>query len=219
MYDFVKPRQRRKVFAVKGHKGKGRPVLVRPPKAKDKAVHLFIVGVDVAKNRIFSRLRIKPPAPGGTAKPGYMHLCIEQENGAGGAYLKQFANEVAVPRKLPTGEIVTVYQRRAPNEAVDLEVYAFTALHILGDGIRLNSGALADQLAANARRIRPPQPGPNPAAAPAAASGRRIISSGIEHSPLPTCITLPVDTYNGIRYNTVSTQLRDSPARRGRSNK
>jgi phage terminase large subunit GpA-like protein len=177
VYDFVRPRQRRKVFAVKGHKGKGRPPVVRPGKAKDKAIHLFIVGVDVVKNRIFSRLRIKPPESGQQPKPGYMHFCTEQENGADAAYLRQFGNEIAVPRKLPNGEIVHVYKKKGPNEAVDLEVYAFTALHILGDAVRLNLGALAERLA---NAARPMTPAPTGAGAPPAPAGpgRRVISSG-----------------------------------------
>jgi phage terminase large subunit GpA-like protein len=141
---------------VKGHKGKGRPPVLRPGKAKDKAIHLFIVGVDVVKNRVFSRLRIKPPQPGQKPAPGYMHFRTEQENGADAAYLRQFGNEIAVPRKLPNGEMVHVYKKKGPNEAVDLEVYAYTALHVLGDAVRLNLGALAERLGGPA--IRSPDP-------------------------------------------------------------
>jgi len=62
-----------------------------------------------------------------------MHFFVAQMNGADDACFKQFGSEVAVPRKLPSGEVVHVHGKRGPNEAVDLEVYAYTALHIPGD--------------------------------------------------------------------------------------
>jgi phage terminase large subunit GpA-like protein len=163
VYDYVKPRQRQRVYAVKGHKGKGRPVFLRPGKAKDKSVRLFIVGADTAKDKVLSRLRIAPPAEGERAKPGYMHFPMAQEDGADELYLKQFENESPVPRRNKrTGEIVRTYVQRGPNEAIDLEVYALVGLHILGDAIRRDLGAIAARFAkrAAARKAAPPAPDP-----------------------------------------------------------
>lgn len=153
VYAYVKPRQRRRIYAIKGHKGKARPVIVRPGKAKDSAVRLFIIGTETAKDRVFARLRIPSPQPGDPPRPGYMHFPTPQDDGADDEYLRQFGNEEVRTKTLPNGERRREFHKKGPNEALDLEVYNLAALHVLGDGVRLYLGEIARKLNARAAEV------------------------------------------------------------------
>ena len=77
VYSFVRPREGRRVFAIKGVGGEGRALVGRPSKNNVGKVRLFPVGVDTAKELIYARLKIKEPGPGychfpvGNALVGY----------------------------------------------------------------------------------------------------------------------------------------------------
>jgi len=123
VYKFVKARQSRRVFALKGASDKGKEILSKYSLNNRLKVKLFTIGTDTAKDRIFARMKIPAPAP------GYMHLpdWIEDE------YLEQLTSEKAVPRyRKGKGRVREYIKTRARNEALDLEVYALAALYSLG---------------------------------------------------------------------------------------
>ncbi|MGH9685278.1 MAG: terminase gpA endonuclease subunit [Candidatus Acidiferrales bacterium] len=137
VYRFVRARQQRRIFALKGSSEAGKEILGKFSQNNQYRVKLFILGVDTAKDRIFARLKI--PAPG----PGYMHLpdFIEDE------YLAQLTAEKAVRRyKRGRGVVREYIKTRSRNEALDLEVYALAALYVLGQATLRKLGELAEEL-------------------------------------------------------------------------
>lgn len=124
VYQFVKPRAARRVFALKGIAGPGRPVVKISRKQKGKKtrdVDLYQVGVDDAKGIIYSRLKIE------SAGPGYCHFPRDRDE----EYFNQLTGEKLVTRYhkgFPRKEWI---KARARNEALDCRVYALAALKIL----------------------------------------------------------------------------------------
>ncbi len=194
VYDYVKDRQREGVIAVKGEERIGKPMVIRPGKAKDKGVKLWLVGTHTAKTRLFSRLRIEPPGADDPPRPGAIHIPMPQPDGMDEEYLSQFGNNKAVPKRKADGRTVIVYKKTGADEAIDMDVYALAALHACGDKVRASLGQLAAQLAIRADAL-PPRPAsdsapqappaitevakmPAPAMAPRA-RGRRTRSRGI----------------------------------------
>ena len=121
VYQFCKPRYARRIFAVKGFGGEGKPIVSRPTRNNIAKVTLFGVGVDTAKELIYSRLRIK-------------------EHGAGYCHFpKKYTEEYF--RQLTAEKVVTKYRRgfkkrewvlmRPRNEALDCRVYAMSAFTLL----------------------------------------------------------------------------------------
>lgn len=138
VYRFVKPRQSRHVFALKGSSDSGNEILSKFSMNNQYRVKLYTVGTDTAKDRIFSRLMI--PAAGA----GYIHLptWVEEE------YLDQITSEKRIPRyKRGKGMIREYVKTRARNEALDLEVYSLAALYTVGNQKLRTLGELADELA------------------------------------------------------------------------
>ena len=124
VYQFVKPRQARRIFAGKGISGAGRPVVKvsrRVSGKKTRSVDLYQIGVDDAKGIIYARLAIEEPGP------GYCHFPKERDE----EYFAQLTAEKLVikfSRGFPRKEWVKSRQR---NEALDCRVYALAALKIL----------------------------------------------------------------------------------------
>lgn len=146
VYRFVRARQGRRIFALKGSSESGKEILGKFSVNNQYRVKLWMIGTDTAKDRIFARLKI--PAHG----PGYMHLpdFIEEE------YLAQLTAEKAVRRyKRGKGTVREYIKIRARNEALDLEVYALSALYVLGQGTLRKLGELAEAL------LRKPLLGPD----------------------------------------------------------
>ena len=123
VYKFVKVRQARHVFALKGSSEAGKDILGKFSFNNQYRVKLYTVGVDTAKDRIFSRLQIQAPGP------AYMHLPDWAED----EYLAQLTSEKRVTRyKRGKGMVREYIKTRARNEALDLEVYALAALYTVG---------------------------------------------------------------------------------------
>jgi phage terminase large subunit GpA-like protein len=131
VYDFCKPREVNRVFAIKGVAGVNRPVVSRPNRGNSAKVALFSLGVDSAKELIYSRLKIEDSGA------GYCHFPIGQ--GYDEEYFEQLTAEKAVTR-VRNGVKSRVWQKtRARNEALDVRVYALAAF--------VNLNANLDQLA------------------------------------------------------------------------
>ena len=137
VYRFVRARQARRIFAVKGSSEAGKEILGKFSVNNQYRVKLWLLGTDTAKDRIFARLKI--PAPG----PGYMHLpdfCEDE-------YLAQLTAEKAVRRyRRGRGTVREYIKTRARNEALDLEVYALAGLYVLGQATLRHLGELAEAL-------------------------------------------------------------------------
>lgn len=126
VYDYCKTRQHKRIFAIKGVGGAGRPIVSAPSKKgtgkSKRKVDLFTVGVDDAKGLIFARLRICEPS---TA--GYCHFPVERDE----EYFAQLTAEKLVTKFVKGFPRKEWVKTRARNEALDLRVYALAALRIL----------------------------------------------------------------------------------------
>jgi phage terminase large subunit GpA-like protein len=145
VYRFTKERARRRVYAIKGVGGPGRPVWPRyASKTKGKS-NLFLIGVDAAKDAVYARLKIKAPGPGYCHFPNRERKYFEQMTAevVQTKYVKGFPTRVYV---LPSG---------VRNEALDCRVYAYAALQSLN--VRWGHLLAAQQK-------RPPKPNATPPA-------------------------------------------------------
>lgn len=123
VHRFCKDRFRRRVYAIKGVGGPGKPIWPKRASKNNKArINQFLIGVDAGKDAIYARLKIKD------AGPGYCHYPKGREAG----YFEQLTAEVVQTKYLkgfPTRVYVLPPGRR--NEALDIRVYAYAALQSL----------------------------------------------------------------------------------------
>lgn len=117
---FCNERRGRRVYACKGVGGQ-KPIWPgRPTKAKNGAP-LYLIGVDTAKDSIYSRLKIDPPEPG-YRKPGYIHFCTGRNFSP--EYYEQLTAERRETRKRAGVPYVVWVPVRDRNEALDTFVGA-----------------------------------------------------------------------------------------------
>ena len=120
VYAFTKPRQARRVFAVKGLSTAGKPIISRPTfVGKNKAV-LYGIGTDTTKEAIFGRL---------TAKPEETTLFFA--NSLDEEYMKQLTAEKRITKYVRGRKSLVWKQIRERNESLDCLVYNFAAIYIL----------------------------------------------------------------------------------------
>ena len=132
VYAYCKKNLGRKVFAIKGMGGEGKPVAGRPSKNNVGRCPLFPIGVDTVKDLMFARMRIQENGP------GYMHFSDKLND----EYFRQLTAEKIVT-KYHKGYKKRVFEKiRARNEALDCMVYAYAAYAIIG----ININGLADKL-------------------------------------------------------------------------
>jgi len=118
-YQFTRDRLKRRWYAIKGMAGR-RPVwpkrATRPSRAKSL---VFAIGVDAAKDQIYSHLKLRSPGP------GYCHFPQGREDW----YYAGLVSET-VHTKYTKGFPVKEYKRRSGtrNEPLDCRVYAYAAL-------------------------------------------------------------------------------------------
>ena len=140
VYGFVRARQSRNVWASKGLDEKAKAPLSRASRANRDGVKLFTIGTMAMKDMLFSRLRIKRPGP------KYLHFCAPTTDGADAEYFAQFGAEKLVVEKVRGRRVRKYIQVRARNEAIDLKVLNFAALHGLGQRTREQLGKMAAKL-------------------------------------------------------------------------
>ncbi len=166
VYRYTRARSGRRVFPIKGGSVAGRPLVERPSKNNRYNVPLFVLCVDTGKDVVFSRLRIS------SRGPGFVHLpeWVDEE------YLAQLTAEKAIRKYVKgRGAVREWVKLRERNEALDLEVYALAALHILGQPFIRGLAARAAKFAVPTLGLGEPagdETGPA-AAAPALAPTRR----------------------------------------------
>ncbi len=145
VYDFCKARLGRRIWAVKGESARGgarSPVWpTKKPSARNKqSFRPIIIGVNAAKDVIRGRLALDQPKPD-EACPGYMHYPADRD-------INFFAQLIAerLTTKTVNGQRFRVWELppgRA-NEALDLAVYSYAALHgLMHFGLKLNKRAEA----------------------------------------------------------------------------
>ena len=123
VYDFVRPRQSRRVFAIKGSSIAGAPIVGRPNKQRKRRVTLLPVGTDAAKDLIYARLKQDE------AGAGYFHFPNSNEYDE--EYFAQLTSERAVQSFVKGVPRRKYKQTRARNEVLDIAVYNLAAIRIL----------------------------------------------------------------------------------------
>lgn len=125
VYEFCKPREARRIFAIKGDGGAGKPYIANPTRTNRVGAALFKLGVDTGKATIMARVRIEDEGP------GYCHWPREGERGYDEEYFKGLLSE-QLQFKYINGQTQAKWvQIRDRNEPLDLRNYATAALEIL----------------------------------------------------------------------------------------
>ena len=120
VYQFTKPRQARRIFAIKGLSQAGKPIANRPTfVGKNRAV-LYGVGSDSAKEAIFARLSAEE-------ENTTLHFCSDLDE----EYFKQLTAEKRITKFVRGRKTLVWKQVRPRNEALDTLVYNFAAIYIL----------------------------------------------------------------------------------------
>ena len=120
VYQFTKPRQARRIFAVKGLSVAGKPIANKPTfVGKNKAV-LYGIGTDSAKEAIFARLTTD-------VDKTTLHFPSDVDE----EYFKQLTAEKRVAKFVRGRKSLVWKQIRPRNEALDCLVYCFAAIYIL----------------------------------------------------------------------------------------
>ena len=131
VYTYCKKNAGRKVFAIKGLGGEGKPIAGRPSKNNVVKCPLFGIGVDTVKDLLFARMRIQEQGA------GYIHFADHLND----EYFRQLTAEKVVTR-YHKGYKKRVFEKiRARNEALDCMVYAYAAYSIIG----VNVNAFAEK--------------------------------------------------------------------------
>jgi phage terminase large subunit GpA-like protein len=146
VYNYVRPREGKRIFAIKGVGGEGKPLVGKPGRNNIGKIKLFPIGVDTAKDVLFSRMRIAEPGP------GYMHFPLSRSD----EYFRQLTAEKLVTRYHKGFARREWVKIRPRNEALDVRVYAMAALGILN----LNINAIADRVMM--KHENPPEPKQSP---------------------------------------------------------
>tara|TARA_R110000787_G_scaffold119467_1_gene230362 strand:- start:8209 stop:9858 length:1650 start_codon:yes stop_codon:yes gene_type:complete len=121
VYNYARQRAGRRVFAIKGIGGEGKPIIGRPSKNNIGKINLFPVGTDTAKELVYARLKMTDEGD------GYCHF-PEDRNAE---YFRMLTAEKKITKYFkgrPKREWVKIRQR---NEALDCRVYATAALAVL----------------------------------------------------------------------------------------
>ena len=143
VYNYARNRAGKRVFAIKGIGGEGKPVIGRPTKNNIGKINLFPVGVDTAKELVYARLKMTEEGA------GYCHFPI----GRNEEYFRMLTAEKKVVKYFkgrPKREWVKIRQR---NEALDCRVYATAALAVLN----INMDAVAKQAQNKVQSDKPQQ--------------------------------------------------------------
>lgn len=134
VYKFVKTRESRRIFAIKGVGGVGRPIVSRPSTSNKGKIKLFAVGTDTAKELVMARLQVLEPGA------GYYHYPVSNQFDE--EFFQQLTAEERRTRYHKGYAVLEWVKVRKRNEAFDLEVYNLAAREILNP----NYDALAESV-------------------------------------------------------------------------
>lgn len=160
---FTKPRQYRRVFAIRGVGGEGKPFISKPSTNNRMGAVHFNIAVDSGKAAVMSRLKIEEEGA------GYCHYPRDAERGYDLEYFRGLLSE-KLEFKYINGKTsirwVKIYER---NEPLDIRNYATAAMEILNPDFDVlenhkDKGNVYVQVAAAAAKTR---------------GRRRVISRGV----------------------------------------
>lgn len=130
VYDYVRPRQRMGVFALRGVDQLNRPVFVAQGHTPDRSMPIFQIATHHGKQTVLSRLRIPWAKGDGTKCPKFMHFneefCDEE-------YFRQLTAERLVTtrdKKTKKPKTTWIHDHKR-NEQLDMAVYALGLLWML----------------------------------------------------------------------------------------
>lgn len=136
-YEYARGKTGRRLFAVKGVGGWGRPVVSAPSRVRSRRarmVQLFSVGVDEAKLIVARRFGIAEPGP------GFCHVPSSRDP----EWFAQATAESLRTRMSRGFSVREWFKTRDRNEALDCRVYAYSALKLINPNIsRLVKGIAA----------------------------------------------------------------------------
>lgn len=125
VYEFTKPREDRRIFAIKGRGGVGVPFIGKPTRNNRVNAAMFIIGVDGGKANINARIKIEDEGP------GYCHWPRESDRGYDLDYFKGLLAE-RVKYKYINGQTKLAWEKvRERNEPLDCRNYATASMEIL----------------------------------------------------------------------------------------
>jgi phage terminase large subunit GpA-like protein len=127
VYKYCKARFLRNVYAIKGQGGSGVPYVKIPKKANDAGVFLVMIGTDVGKDTLLSRLKTEYED-----EAGFCHFPMESDRGYDEDFFKGITSEHKIT-KYHKGQARIVWEKRfdkARNEPFDIRNYATAALEI-----------------------------------------------------------------------------------------
>ncbi|MCS3689084.1 phage terminase large subunit family protein [Bradyrhizobium elkanii] len=145
VFTFASQHRGRRVFACKGMAG-SKPLWPQRAIKSHTGAPLYMIGVDTAKEMVYSRLQIPTPEPG-THRPGYVHLPIGDEFGP--QFIKGLNSERRETRKRMGQTYACWVKVVERNEPLDCFVLATAVRRSLPGVIRL---------ATDMRTIAPPAP-------------------------------------------------------------
>lgn len=126
VYNFVKNKVGRRIFAIKGMSQAGKPIAGRPTKSGRQRIQLFPAGVDTAKEILFQKLGVEEKE-----MPGYCHFPnnLDQE------YFLQLTAERRAIKYVKGRKTIQWVTTRKRNEALDTFIYSLVSLNILNPNI------------------------------------------------------------------------------------
>lgn len=128
-YKFIKPREIRRIFGIKGYAGFDKPTIGKPSKNNREKINLFPIGVDILKDKVYGRL--KEDFEG----PGFCHFPIESEKGYDEEYFKSLCSEKKTTKYFKGVATFKWVKKRKRNEGLDLRNYATAAFEILNPNL------------------------------------------------------------------------------------
>lgn len=125
VYKYCLRREHRRIFAIKGEGGPGKPIIAGHSRTKREKCLLVRVGVDAGKERITSNLKLEEWGP------GYCHFPNAPDKGYSEQYFRGLTSERKVLRYYKGQPRYEWQKTTARNEPLDLRNYALAALEIV----------------------------------------------------------------------------------------
>jgi len=126
VYAFVKGKENRRIFAIKGKGGLGVPLVGKHTRTNRANIALFPIGDDTGKETVLNRLKVLSED-----EEGYCHFPREQQFGYDEDYFRGITSEKRVIKyHMGKPHIEWIKKSGARNEPLDIRKYATAALEI-----------------------------------------------------------------------------------------